>query len=87
MITFNLQSGSGNYYRGHKPSNHYSNCWGDREDALVFTLEQARAIITGWSQYLNIVIAIKSEPISDAQFKHELFCAGGGNWHDYKEEK
>lgn len=75
MITFNIQAGNGNYYRGHEPSNEYSNCWcGDGEDALVFTIEQAREIISTWGNHLKIVISIKSEPLTDDAFQRELQC-------------
>ena len=84
MITFNIQAHNGNYYRGHKPANKHGNCWsGEQEDALVFTIEQARELVKAWQGYLEIVISVAAEPISDDQFKHELFCSKGGRWYDY----
>ena len=85
MITFNVQAHNGNYYRGHAPSNGYGNCWGYEQDALVFTIEQARELVAAWKGYLKIVISTKSEPMTDEEFKHELFCAKGGHWYDYEE--
>lgn len=90
MITFNVQSHNGNFYRGHEPSNSHGNCWcgeEERDDALVFTIEQVRELVEAWSHYLNIVISVSAEPISDELFKRELFCAKGGCWYDYKKVK
>ena len=83
MITFNMQAGNGNYYRGHEPANGYGNCWGDEEVALVFTIEQARELVSAWRGFLKIVIAVSSIPVSDGVFKRELFCAKGGRWYDW----
>jgi len=82
MITFNLQTNNGNYYRGHEPSNH-GNCWSSEEHALVLTIEQARAIASAWPGYMKISISVKSEPISEEKFLRELYCIGGGSWHDW----
>lgn len=86
MITFCVQAHNGNYYRGHEPKNGFGNCWADSgSDALVFTIEQARELVAAWRGYLNIVIAVSSvPPLTDEQFKHELFCARGGTWYGYK---
>jgi hypothetical protein len=85
MITFNLQSHNGKYYRGHEPSN-LGNCWNDKEEnALVLPIEWAKMIAEAWPWHTKIVISVKSDPISYDQFKRELFCAKGGNWYDYKE--
>lgn len=86
MITFNIRAHNGNYYRGHAPSNSYGNCWGDEKDAVVFTIEQARELVAAWRGYLGIVISVKSEAISDEIFQHEIFCAKGGSWYDYKKD-
>ena len=83
MITFNVQADNGNYYRGHEPVNGYGNCWGDEEVALVFTIEQARELVEAWPGHLNIVISVKSVPMTDETFGRELFCIGGGSWYDY----
>ncbi len=83
MITFNIRACNGNYYRGHKPSNKYGNCWGDEVDATVFTIEQARELVAVWPGYLGIVISVNSdEPITDDVFRRELFCSKGGSWYD-----
>lgn len=85
MITFNIQTHNGNYYRGHKPSNSYGNCWcGKQEDALVFTIEQARELVKVWKGFLQIVIALSANPMKQTDFKHELFCAKGGSWYDHE---
>lgn len=80
MITFNVRANNGNYYRGHEPSNS-GNCWSDEERALVMTIQQARKLVRVWPSYLNIVISVKAEPITDEQFERELFCASGGSWY------
>ena len=87
MITFNMVARNGNFYRGHEPCNVHGNCWGDEDSALVFTIDQARELIGGgiWGG-LRIVVSVKSEPMSDWKFRKELFCAQGGNWHDYLED-
>jgi len=86
MITFNIQARNKNYLMSQKP--HSGNCWtGEVEDALVLTIEQARALVESWHGYLNIVIAVSAEPITDAQFKRELFCVQGGKWFDYPGRK
>ena len=88
MITFNLQAGNGNYYRGHRPCNESSNCWiGEEKHALCMTLEQARAIATAWRGFIKIVIALSAAHITDKDFKRELFCASGGNWYDWDGDK
>jgi hypothetical protein len=84
MITFNIQARNGNYFRGHEPCNGHSGPWAtEAEDALVLTIDQARAIVEVWPSYLNIVIAPKAEPISSEQFDRELFCASGGRWYTW----
>lgn len=83
MITFNIQAHNNNYYRGHKPSNKYGNCWCTKqEDALVFTIEQARELAKAWKNYLQITIALSANPMKQTDFEHELFCAKGGSWYD-----
>ncbi len=80
MITFNVQANTGNYYRGQEPSTKYGTCWSEeRDDALVFTIEQARSLVEAWRGYLKIVISVSAEPISNKIFEHELFCAKGRN--------
>ncbi len=87
MITFNLQANNKNYYRGHEPSNNSGNCWtGDECRALSFSIEQARTMAKAWRGHLNIIISLNAEAISDSEFQREVFCAGGGNWHDWKGE-
>ncbi|MCK5617062.1 hypothetical protein KAR91_85155 [Candidatus Pacearchaeota archaeon] len=84
MITFNIQAHNNNYYCGHKPCNGHGNCWASLEaDALVFTLDQARKVVTAWPGFLKIVIAIGSVPMTGPDFERELFCAGGGSWYHY----
>jgi len=84
MITFNVQARNGNYYRGHEPKNGSGNCWDDEQgNALVLTIDQARTLVEAWPGFLNIVISVKSVPMTDADFKHELFCARGGTWYGY----
>lgn len=87
MITFNVQARNGNYYRGHEPCNEHGNCWSrDAEDALVFTIKQARKLGSAWGWTgLHIVISMKAEPMGHYAFLKELFCAQGGNWYDYRE--
>lgn len=84
MITFNIQAHNGNYYRGHEPSNKYGNCWccEQQEGALVFTIEQARELVKVWKNYLQIIIAPSANPMKQADFEHELFCAKGGSWYE-----
>ena len=86
MVTFNLEATrSGNYYRGHAPSNSSANCWSDRKHALVFTLEQARKIAAVWSGSMNIVVAVVDTPaVNDDVVEHELFCIRGGNWYWFR---
>ncbi len=90
MLTYNIQAQNGNFYRGHKPSNHFGNCWAsvhDRDHALVFTIAQARDIITCKSvvcRDANIVISIKYNPISDDECNREIFCLSGGYYYDWK---
>lgn len=84
MITFCVQALNGNFYRGHRPANGHGNCWADEADALVFTIEQARKLVEAWPGNLRIVISADSVPMTDEQFRHELFCARGGGWFDYK---
>ncbi len=85
MITFSLQSGrTGNFYRGHEPSNVSSNCWADQDDALVLTIEHARALAAAQHGGLNIVISVKAELTFTTDgyfFQRELFCAAGGDWY------
>ncbi len=86
MITFNIQAHNGNYYRGHEPSNKYGNCWcskQEQENALVFTIEQTRELTKVWKGHLQIIIALSSNPMEQADFEHELFYAKGGRWYDY----
>lgn len=84
MITFNVCASNGNFYRGHEPANGHGNCWSDCvNDALVLTIDQARALVAAWPGCLTIQVAIKSEPMSPEAFQHELFCAQGGRWYDY----
>ncbi len=83
MITFNLRAHNGNYYCGHEPSNDHG-VWGDQDHALVLSIEQARAMAKAWRGHLNIIIAIESEAMAETDFHREVFCAGGGNWYDWK---
>ena len=85
MWTFNLEaSRTGNFYSGHEPGNHSSNCWSDRENALVLSLEQARELWTHWKG-TKIVIEVTDKPsMSPYDFDHELFCVRGGNWYHYR---
>ena len=80
MITFNLKAGNSNYLKTHAPSG--SNCWGDEDEALVLTLDQAREIIEECKFYSHpqIVISRKSTPITDDDYHQELFCIKGVNW-------
>ena len=86
MITFIVQAHNGNYYCGHEPSNSHGNCWSDEEEALVFTIEQARELVAAWRGYLKIVISVKSEPITNEVFRREIFCAKGGHWYAFDEK-
>ena len=84
MITFNIQANNSNYLCSHGPSNNHVSCWtGEECKALVFTIEQARELVNTWPGFLKIVIAVYATPISDEDFKHELFCAKGGSWYAY----
>lgn len=85
MLTFNIQADNGNYYFGHEPGNGGSIWTGDQWKALVLTIEQARELLRRWTGVgLRIMIAVEPDPINDAQFQQELFCArGDGNWYDY----
>jgi hypothetical protein len=84
-VTFSLEAGScNNFYRGHEPHNRYANCWGDEDDALVLTIEQARALAAAWhGNRMRIVVSLKEEvTFADATdgFEREMFCAAGGEW-------
>ncbi len=84
MITFNVQAHNKNYYRGHEPANGHGNCWaGEQDEALVFTIDQARKLVAAWPGFLKIVISVRSYPMTDREFRRELFCAGGGNWYHW----
>ena len=85
MITFNVQAHNNNYYCGHKPCNGHGNCWtGKQDEALVFTIDQARKLVTAWTGCgLNIVISVRSVPMTEASFERELFCASGGQWYHW----
>ena len=87
MITFNIRASNGNYYRGHRPSNKYSNCWGDREAALTLTILQARRLVEAlsWLKGCDIVIAIRSGTIHNDECQREIFCLEGGSWYEFKE--
>ena len=93
MITFNIQARNGNYLRSHNSSNRHSNCWsgerGKEDEVLTLTLEQAREILKEpWLRHnCNIVLTLESEPLTDGQYQHELFCIRGGKWYDYKGEE
>lgn len=86
MLTFNIRARNGNYFRGHESSNKYSNCWGDREVALTLSIEQARQLIAAakWLLDCDIVIAMKSEPISNEEIQREVFCLKGGYRDNFK---
>ena len=80
MITFNIQAGNGNYYRGHEPANGCGNCWcGEEKDALVFTIEQARELVSAWRGFLKIVIAVSSIPASDEVLSGNCFVQRVGD--------
>lgn len=85
MLTFNLEAvRTGNFYSGHEPCNRSSNCWSDREHALVLSLEQARELWKSWPG-TSIEIAVTDKPVmSPYDFGHELFCVRGGNWFHYR---
>ncbi len=89
MLTFNIQAGNKNYYRGHKPSNHYGNCWGDRKSALPFSIDQAREwmrVSKMWTIH-HIVIDVEHEsPISSYAWEREKFCLDGGYFEDFEEK-
>ena len=86
MVTFSLQSRrTGNFYIGHEPRNGGENCWGDEDDALVLTIEQAIALAAAWhGNRMRIVVSLNEEvtfaEASDG-FERELFCCAGGDWY------
>lgn len=84
MIAFNIRGTRiRNYYRGHEPSNQNANCWGDRDVALDFTIEQARKMIEVMGgENRDIIISHTNNPISSERLTREIHCWHGGGWHD-----
>jgi hypothetical protein len=87
MATYNLKDSNGTYYFGHEPGNGGHLCCNTPWRALVLTLKQARELNRVLAVYsLDIVISPEDEPITDMQFRREIFCArDGGNWNDWQE--
>ncbi len=83
MLTFYIQASNGNYYIGHGVGG--QNCWGDYKEALVMSIEQIRELMTGtWLEHggRHIEVHLSSVPISDEQFKRELYALKyGGYYH------